>query len=181
MSEEKKKITVDINIGDLVSKYPSAAKLLLEAGVHCIGCHAAHFETLGEGLQNHGLSEEQINDLLEKMNKAANEEEKKQDEMLGKPEELLVSPRAIEELKKKNIGGKFVRIEVGLGGCSGFSYTLGLDDSAGESDQVIEISGVKFVVAKESWGMIAGTKLDYVEEEQGFCFTGPDQGGCGGC
>ncbi|MFH1395879.1 MAG: iron-sulfur cluster assembly accessory protein [archaeon] len=180
MVENKKKITVDMNIGDLVSKYPSAARLLLDAGVHCIGCHAAHFETLGEGLQNHGLSEEEINDLLSRMNKVAEEDEKALGEMLGKPEELLVSPRAIEELKKKNVDNKYVRIEVGLGGCSGFNYTLSLDDEASDNDQVIEISDVKFVVAKESFGMIAGTKLDYLEEEQGFCFTGPSSG-CRGC
>jgi len=180
MSEEKKKITAEINIGDLVSKYPSAARVLLESGVHCIGCHAAHFETLGEGLRNHGKSEEEIAELLEKMNKAAEEDEKVLGDMLGKPEELLVSPRAISELKKKNVDNKYVRIEVSLGGCSGFNYTLGLDDEASKSDVVIELDGVKFVVAKETFGMVAGTKLDYVEEEQGFCFTGPS-GGCSGC
>lgn len=178
MKMSEKKITAETNIGDLVSMYPGAARLLLDAGVHCIGCHAAHFETLGEGLRNHGKSEEEINDLLDKMNAVADEEKKKLGEMLGKSEELLVSPRAIEELKKK-CEGKYVRIEVGLGGCSGFSYTLSLDENAGDSDMVIEISGVKFVVAKESWGMVAGTKLDYVEEEEGFCFSGPSGGGCG--
>ena len=33
-------------IGELLEKYPDKADILLEAGMHCLGCMAAHDETL---------------------------------------------------------------------------------------------------------------------------------------
>ena len=38
-------ITKDMTIGEMVQKFPSAAEVLQEEGVHCVGCGAAYFET----------------------------------------------------------------------------------------------------------------------------------------
>ena len=68
------KITKDIIIGDCLAKYPKTAEVLFENGIHYVGCFAANMETIGEGLQSHGLSEKEINKILEKLNKVADEE-----------------------------------------------------------------------------------------------------------
>ena len=52
-------------IGELLEKYPDKADILLEAGMHCLGCMAAHDETLEEACDLHGID---VNELVEKLN-----------------------------------------------------------------------------------------------------------------
>jgi hybrid cluster-associated redox disulfide protein len=66
---KEKKITKKMTIGDIVENYPDAIQVLLENGIHCIGCAAAHWENLEQGLTMHGKSEEEINAMVEEMNK----------------------------------------------------------------------------------------------------------------
>jgi len=67
----KQLVTNDMSMGEIVSKYPDTAEILYEEGLHCIGCMAAQFETLEEGLEAHGKSEEEIEAIVEKMNTIA--------------------------------------------------------------------------------------------------------------
>ena len=61
-------ITKDMTIGELVQQYPSVVEILIEEGVRCVGCGAAHFETIEEGLSSHGKTEEEIDAIIKKMN-----------------------------------------------------------------------------------------------------------------
>ena len=63
-------ITQGMTIGELVQKFPSVAEVLQEEGVHCVGCGASYYETIGEGLAGHGRSEEEIQEVVEKLNKS---------------------------------------------------------------------------------------------------------------
>lgn len=49
------KITKDIIIGDLLSKDPEIAGVLVGGGMHCVGCPSAQAETLGEAAMVHGI------------------------------------------------------------------------------------------------------------------------------
>ena len=60
-------ITKDIGIMELVQKYPQAVAVLQEYGMGCIGCAAAHFETVGEGAAVHGID---VDAMMEAINKA---------------------------------------------------------------------------------------------------------------
>ena len=60
-------ITKDIGIMELVQKYPQAVAVLQEYGMGCIGCAAAHFETVGEGAAAHGID---VDAMMEAINKA---------------------------------------------------------------------------------------------------------------
>ena len=66
------KITKDMIIGDCINKYPETMKILLNSGVHCVGCFAANMETIEMGLKGHGMPDEQVNKILVDLNKAAN-------------------------------------------------------------------------------------------------------------
>jgi len=68
MSDQK--ITKSTNIAELVSKYPSAARVLMEEGIGCLGCAIAHQEDIGQGLASHGKTTEEINQIIATMNKA---------------------------------------------------------------------------------------------------------------
>ena len=40
--------TKNTTIGELLSVYPECAPILMEIGMHCLGCPSAQMETLGE-------------------------------------------------------------------------------------------------------------------------------------
>jgi len=66
----KPAVTPKMSISEIVSKYPESAEIMIESGLHCIGCQAAMFETLGEGAAMHGLSKAQIDKMIKKINSA---------------------------------------------------------------------------------------------------------------
>jgi len=81
MTDEKsgkdQAITRDMTLGDLVTKHPQAAMVLAQKGLHCIGCGMAGGETIEQGCRAHGLDDEQIEEIIEELNKAVAEEKGK--------------------------------------------------------------------------------------------------------
>jgi len=67
-AKSSSKISKSTTLGEIIQKFPKAAPLLAEAGLHCIGCHISAFETLEDGCKAHGLSEKEIEDLVKRMN-----------------------------------------------------------------------------------------------------------------
>ena len=55
-----------MKIGDFVETYPDKVDVLLDAGMHCIGCLAAQDETIEEACEVHGID---VEDLLKELNK----------------------------------------------------------------------------------------------------------------
>jgi len=64
------KITKDMTIGDIISKYPETVEVLAKHGFHCIGCPSAGAETLEQGAAAHGIDVDKLvkemNEVLEK-------------------------------------------------------------------------------------------------------------------
>ena len=52
-------------IGELLEKAPEKAEILLEAGMHCLGCPASQAETIEEACEVHGID---VDELLKKIN-----------------------------------------------------------------------------------------------------------------
>ena len=57
-------ITKDMTIGEILRKAPEVAPVLLEAGMHCLGCPSAQGESLEEAAMVHGMD---IDVLMEKI------------------------------------------------------------------------------------------------------------------
>lgn len=55
----------DTTIGQLIAESPEVAPILMEAGMHCLGCPSAQAETLAEAALVHGLDSDL---LIEKIN-----------------------------------------------------------------------------------------------------------------
>jgi hybrid cluster-associated redox disulfide protein len=68
-AENADKITKDMTLGDIIQKKPQSALIMMEYGLHCIGCHVATWETLEQGSLAHGLDDKQIDEMVEKINK----------------------------------------------------------------------------------------------------------------
>lgn len=62
----KMKIEKTTTIGEILEKAPEKADLLLEAGMHCLGCPASQMETIEEACEVHGID---ADELVEKLNK----------------------------------------------------------------------------------------------------------------
>ena len=58
-------INKDTKIGELLEAYPEKADILLEVGMHCLGCPASQEETLEEACAVHGID---VDELLQKLN-----------------------------------------------------------------------------------------------------------------
>ncbi|MCR5301466.1 MAG: DUF1858 domain-containing protein [Lachnospiraceae bacterium] len=61
-------ITKDMTIGEIIVNKPEVAPILMEAGMHCLGCPAAQGESLEEAAMVHGMD---IDTLMERISALA--------------------------------------------------------------------------------------------------------------
>ncbi len=104
------------------------------------------------------------------------------------PIALTLTKRAAEEVRKFMADEQVspetagLRIAVLPGGCSGFKYSLSIEEKALDDDHVIETAGVRCFVDGFSTQYLNGVTLDYKSnfQESGFAFDNPNAtGGCG--
>ena len=48
-------ITRDMTIGEILSTKPEVAPVLMDAGMHCLGCPASQAESIEEACMVHGI------------------------------------------------------------------------------------------------------------------------------
>ena len=159
-------ISLDMTVGDIITKYPNTIEILTKHGVHCVGCGAKNFETLGQGLMGHGFSDEHINEMLIELNNSVT--------ALKTDVPLDVTDKAVEKLKEllanNDKQGYGLRVVVQAGGCAGFSYGFDYENTSQDGDVVIEKDGVKFYCDKSSYEHLKGSRIDYVDSLQGAGF-----------
>ena len=73
-------ITKDMNIIEVVQRYPDTAMVFMYAGMGCFGCHAAQFETIEEGALAHGIDADK---LVEALNEITTAEDEGEPELAG--------------------------------------------------------------------------------------------------
>jgi iron-sulfur cluster assembly protein len=100
---------------------------------------------------------------------------------------LTLSERAAEEVRKFMAAEQMPEAEAGLrvsvlpGGCSGFKYSLNIEERPLEDDMVFDVSGVRVFVDGFSAQYLNGTTIDYVSSMQGSGFTFSNPNATGGC
>ncbi|MBI4281512.1 DUF1858 domain-containing protein [Candidatus Uhrbacteria bacterium] len=73
---QQKFVTKDMLLGTVVSEYPEAAEVMLEYGLHCVGCFANMYDTVEIGAKVHGMTEEEIEKMITDVNKRLVKEKK---------------------------------------------------------------------------------------------------------
>lgn len=68
-NREAMKITKKTKMSKILEENPKAAGILFKSGMGCVGCPMAMQETLEQGCKAHGMSDKEINKILEKLNK----------------------------------------------------------------------------------------------------------------
>lgn len=62
-------VSKDMTIGQLLENHPQVAPILMEIGMHCLGCPSAQMESLAEAAMVHGIDADL---LIEKINASIN-------------------------------------------------------------------------------------------------------------
>jgi iron-sulfur cluster assembly protein len=74
-----------------------------------------------------------------------------------------------------------LRISVLPGGCSGFKYSLNIEERPLDDDVVLEINSVRVFVDGFSMQYLNGVTVDYTSSMQGSGFTFGNPNATGGC
>lgn len=101
--------------------------------------------------------------------------------------DMTVTASAIAEIKKFIAGEEDLTESAGLrlrvvpGGCSGFSYSMNIEEDSKQGDHIIEKDGVKMFVDMFSAQYLNGITVDYTSNVMGSGFTFENPNATGGC
>jgi len=102
--------------------------------------------------------------------------------------QLIITDNAIGEVKKfmenESVGTEAgLRIRVVPGGCSGFSYSMQIEEAPRQGDEIFDQSGLRVFVDMFSRQYLEGVQIDYVSSVMGsgFTFSNPNATGSCGC
>jgi len=101
--------------------------------------------------------------------------------------ELDVTPAAAAEIKKfiateedlPETAG--LRVRVVPGGCSGFQYSLNIEEDSRQGDYVTDKEGIRLFVDMFSAQYLNGVQVDYATNMMGSGFTFENPNATGGC
>lgn len=147
--------------------------------MHCVGCHAATWETLEAGMLGHGMNDEQINTLVERLNALLEEE--------ADLSTISITGRAakkyLEILSEDGKPGWGIRFEERMAGCNGFEYVLDFSEKAEQDDDTYVSNGIEIHVKKAMVSRLLGSEIDYVDGLQGagFKISNPNARSSCGC
>lgn len=181
--KQAKKIHRQMTIEEILGMFPYKAQRLSQeitnAGLHCVGCHAAVWETLEAGMYSHGKNEAQIEELVRRLNNLLEEE--------IDLTSICITPRAaakfLEILTDEGKEGWGMRFAEEMAGCNGFEYVLDFSEKSEADDKIFESNGIEIHVKKVMLPRLLGSEVDYVEglRGSGFKISNPNVRSSCGC
>lgn len=172
-----------MTIEEIFSKFPHKSQKLAQeitnAGLSCVGCGAATWETLEAGMLGHGFKDEEIHRLVEKLNKLLSEE--------ADLSTIAMTKRAADKFREILEGeekiGWGLRFGDRAAGCSGFEYVLDYSQKAKPDDKTFLSEGIEIHVNMNMVERLMGSVVDFVEglNGSGFKVTNPNVKGSCGC
>lgn len=163
-------ITKDMTIDEILNSFPGKsqkiAQTLTDEGLQCAGCCASSWETLEAGLLGHGKSEEEIEEIVQRLNAIL--EEKVDHSTISLTEKAAEKFKQV--CKEQNKPSTHLRFGDKPAGCSGFEYVLEFSDQALEDDQIFHSQGIEIHVNKNQVERLLGCMIDYADGLQGAGF-----------
>ena len=141
-------INRNMTIEEILSMFPNKAQRLSQeitnAGLHCVGCHAATWETLEAGMMGHGMGNDAIEKLVGRLNALLAEK--------ADPATITLTPNAAAKylaiLAEEGKQGWGMRFAEKSAGCNGFEYVLDYSEKAQADDAVYESCGIQIHMSK---------------------------------
>lgn len=169
--EKKTRIDRQMTIESILAMFPNKAQRLSQeitnAGLHCVGCHAATWETLEAGMLGHGKTLEEIDRLESRLNALLDEPE-------ADPTTITMTQRAAKKfmkiLEEEEKHGWGMRFGDKMAGCNGFEYVLDYSEKSNEDDEIFHSHGIEIHVNKGALKRLLGSEIDYVDGLQGSGF-----------
>ena len=172
----------EMTIESILALFPQRSQKLAQAitraGLHCIGCGAAQWETLEQGMQGHGKTADETVALVSELNR-----------ILAEPLELntiqLTERAAIKFKSIREAEGHpeaSLRLGEEEGGCSGFQYLLDFSEGKLPTDEVYTSHGVDIHVDRAQLSHLLGCEIDFIDSlhSGGFKISNPNvRQGCG--
>ena len=123
--------------------FPNKAQKLSQeitnAGLHCVGCQAATWRNLEAGMLGHGMTEEHVERLVDRLNALLMEQSDPNTiTMTSAPSR---STRGI--LAEEGKEGWGIRLSEQMAGCSGFEYVLDYSEEREEDDEEFDSNGIR--------------------------------------
>ncbi len=179
----EQQITRDMTIDDIFTRFPGKAQKLAQemtnSGLHCVGCSASTWETVEAGMYSHGMEDEQIDNLLGKLNT-----------ILAEKVDLAtisITEKAVQKyneiLKEEGKIGWGMRLGERAAGCSGFEFFLDFSEKPKLDDITIQSNGIALHIQQKSADRMMGSVVDYVDGLQGagFKISNPNVKSSCGC
>ncbi len=165
---QKKKITNDMSIVNIVSESPLARGILLNHGIKFVGKGLSPLESLEKVARGNGLTDTEIEKILAELNK---EQQKRDDNDI-----LNITNMASEKLRHmiKARHKKGIRLRLVSDGCASYVYDMDFGTKKIEGEAEFRTNGVTFYIEPKSVDFIKGTIIDYSEREDGFIFENPN-------
>ena len=177
------KVSKEMTIEEIFSRFPHKSQKLAQEmtnrGLHCVGCGAAVWETLEAGMLSHGFSDEDVEEMVDRLNMILAE---KMDLA-----SIAFTKRAADKyhqiLKEEGKEGWGLRFGDKAAGCSGFEYVLAYSEKANDDDQVFVSHGIAIHVNKNDVSRLLGSEIDFVDglNGSGFKISNPNAKGSCGC
>jgi iron-sulfur cluster assembly protein len=177
------KVSKEMTIEEIFARFPHKSQKLAQEmtnrGLHCVGCGAATWETLEAGMLSHGFSQEDVDEMVDRLNAILAEK--------TDLSTITLTKRAAEKyrhiLKEEGKEGWGLRFGDKAAGCSGFEYVLDYSEKADPDDQVFLSEGVEIHVNKGDVPRLKGVEIDFVDglNGSGFKVSNPNAKGSCGC
>ncbi len=175
-------ITKEMTIEEILTLFPHKSEKLANeierAGLHCVGCGAASWETLETGMLGHGMDLTAVERLTSRLNSVLQEQ--------ADPNTISITQKAAEKFRafaaeegRPNVA---VRFGEEAAGCNGMQYVLDFSDQKTSDDAVFTHHGIEIHVHKDMLGRLIGSEIDYIEGMygSGFKVSNPNvRHGCG--
>lgn len=187
-------ITKEMTVGEVIMKYPNVVDILQSFGLHCVGCQVNTYETIEQGTVGHGMSKEEMenmineaNDYLNKNGTGLENRDVDKEHIANANEVVVLTESAAKKVKsymeQDGDPNKILKVSVKPGGCAGFTYGLEFETEPEENEMVFEQHGVKIAVDKTVSREIIGLTIDYVDSLQGsgFKISNPSAKASCGC
>jgi iron-sulfur cluster assembly accessory protein len=179
----EQKIHRNMTIEEIFKLFPNKgqklAQEMTQAGLHCVGCSASTWETVEAGMYSHGMDDQTIDSLLDKLNQILEEKEDLSTITITEK----AAKKYLQILAEEGKSGWGMRFGEKAAGCSGFEYFLDFSEKPKPGDLVLESNGIQIHIHHKSVDRLMGSVIDYADSLNGagFKISNPNVKSSCGC